>query len=187
MPTARTSNHRLANTFDEPGKKWGKENDRQEAYTQRSRAKKADRAEGRSTSSGSPRPLLTLSRSSSHELSASRCAQSVSRSPEYKTKKAKKLNADVSALRAQMTQLASTVANQQSLLERLVNLTAPPAPTPAFGVLETPSAPALVPALPQSQLIEEEQDDVVSLAASMEEGEFEGGMEEPSCLEGSPI
>ncbi|MGH0122080.1 UNVERIFIED_CONTAM: hypothetical protein FKN15_010494 [Acipenser sinensis] len=85
-----------------------------------------------------------------------------------------------------MTQLASTVANQQSLLERLVNLTAPPAPTLPFGVLETPSAPPLVPALPPSQLIEEEQDDVVSLAASMEEGEFKGGTEDPSCLEGSP-
>ncbi|XP_058877549.1 ephexin-1, partial [Acipenser ruthenus] len=46
--------------------------------------------------------------------------------------------------------------------------------------------PALVPALAQSQLIEEEQDDVVSLAASMEEGEFEGRMEDHSCLEGSP-
>ncbi|MGH0173303.1 UNVERIFIED_CONTAM: hypothetical protein FKN15_004538 [Acipenser sinensis] len=32
----------------------------------------------------------------------------------------------------------------------------------------------------------EEQDDVVSLAASMEEGEFKGGTEDPSCLEGSP-
>ncbi|MGH0135101.1 UNVERIFIED_CONTAM: hypothetical protein FKN15_019508 [Acipenser sinensis] len=62
----------------------------------------------------------------------------------------------------------------------------PPAPTLAFGVLETASAPALVPALPQSELIEEEQDDVEFLATSMEEGKFEGGTEDPSCLEGSP-
>ncbi|RXM99224.1 hypothetical protein EOD39_11907 [Acipenser ruthenus] len=74
----------------------------------------------------------------------------------WSTRPRKQRSADVSALRAQMVQLASTVANQQSLLECLVNLTAAPAPTPAFGVLETPSAPALVPALPQSQLIEEE-------------------------------
>ncbi|MBN3271139.1 ABCB7 protein, partial [Polyodon spathula] len=57
----------------------------------------------------------------------------------------------------------------------------PPAPTPAFGVLETPSAPTLVPAVPQSQVIEEEQDDVASLATTMEEGECEGGTEDPSC------
>ncbi|MGH0121466.1 UNVERIFIED_CONTAM: hypothetical protein FKN15_023764 [Acipenser sinensis] len=86
-----------------------------------------------------------------------------------------------------MTQLVSTVANQKSLLERLVNLTAPPAPTPAFGVLETPSALVLVPPLPQSQLIEEEQDDVVSLAASMEEGEFEGGTGGPHLFRGLPV
>ncbi|MGH0129194.1 UNVERIFIED_CONTAM: hypothetical protein FKN15_037634 [Acipenser sinensis] len=50
----------------------------------------------------------------------------------------------------------------------------------------TPSTPALVSALSQFQLIEEEQDDVVSLAVSMEEGKFEGETEDPSCLEGSP-
>ncbi|RXM36354.1 hypothetical protein EOD39_11942 [Acipenser ruthenus] len=148
-------------------------------------AKRADCAEGRSTSSGSPWPLLTLSRSPWYQLSASRSAQSVSRSPEHKTKKAKKRrhspNADVSALRAQMTQLASMFANQQSLLELLVNLTAPPAPTLAFGVLETASAPALVPALPQSKLIEE-QDDVEFLTTSMEEGKFSPC--EQSCFPG---
>ncbi|RXM27465.1 Parathyroid hormone/parathyroid hormone-related peptide receptor [Acipenser ruthenus] len=63
---------------------------------------------------------------------------------------------------------------------------APPAPTPAFGVLETPSPPVLVPSFPQSQLNEEEQHDVVSLAVSMEEGEFERRTEDPFCLEGSP-
>ncbi|MGH0162938.1 UNVERIFIED_CONTAM: hypothetical protein FKN15_044051 [Acipenser sinensis] len=155
-------------------------------FQKRSRAKRADHAEGRS-SFRSLQPLLTLSRSPSHEASASRSAWSVSRSPEHKTKKAKTRrhspNADVSALQAQMMQLASTVVNQQSLLERLVNLIAPSAPTPTFGVLETPSAPVLVPPLPQ--LIEKEQDNMVSLAASMEEGEFEGGTEDP-CLEGSP-
>ncbi|MGH0170228.1 UNVERIFIED_CONTAM: hypothetical protein FKN15_005646 [Acipenser sinensis] len=63
-----------------------------------SRAKSADHAEGRS-SSGSPQPLLTLLRSPLHEPSVSRSAQSVSRSPEHKTKKVKKRrhlpNADV--------------------------------------------------------------------------------------------
>ncbi|MGH0149990.1 UNVERIFIED_CONTAM: hypothetical protein FKN15_015269 [Acipenser sinensis] len=135
------------------------------SFQKKSRAMRAGRAEGRSTS-GSPRPLLTLSRSPLHLLHLRSPLRSVSRFLEHKTKTAKKRrhspSADVSALRAQMKQQASTVANQQSLLESLVNLTAPPAPTPAFGVLETLSSNT-GPSSPSSQLIEEEQDDVVSL------------------------
>ncbi|MGH0128351.1 UNVERIFIED_CONTAM: hypothetical protein FKN15_015991 [Acipenser sinensis] len=96
------------------------------SFQKRFRAKRADRAEGRSTSSGSPWPLLTLLRRPSLEPSASCSARSVSRCLEHKTKEAKKHrnlpNADVPALRAQMMQLACTVANQQSLLERLLTV-----------------------------------------------------------------
>ncbi|MGH0137252.1 UNVERIFIED_CONTAM: hypothetical protein FKN15_013253 [Acipenser sinensis] len=56
-------------------------------------------------------------------------------------------------------------------------MTTPPVPTLTFGILESPSAPVLIPPLPQPELIEEEQDDVVSLAASTEEGKFKGGTE----------
>ncbi|MGH0116964.1 UNVERIFIED_CONTAM: hypothetical protein FKN15_026658 [Acipenser sinensis] len=120
--------------------------------------------------------VLTLSRSPSHEPSASRSARSV--------------QALIQCRCVSLTGTNDTArkhgCNQQSLLERLVNLTAPPVPIPAFGVLENPSAPVLVPPLPQSQLNEEEQEDVVSLASSMEEGEFEEGTKDPSSLEGSP-
>ncbi|MGH0173500.1 UNVERIFIED_CONTAM: hypothetical protein FKN15_011455 [Acipenser sinensis] len=64
---------------------------------------------------------------------------------------------------------------------------APPAPTPAFGLLPTPSALVLVSPLPQSEVTEEGQEDVVSLVASMEDGEFEGRTEEHSIMEDSPL